>query len=118
MGAAATSRDLTASPIYTEPMATSPPTPTWSPGGWRDFPALQQPEWPDDSRLDEVRAQIARMPPLVFAGEARSLLDRLGDVAAGRALLLQAGDRAESFNDLTAVDIPEKREARPPMAAG
>jgi len=35
---------------------------------------------------------------LVFAGEARELTERLGDVAAGRAFLLQAGDCAESFD--------------------
>jgi|TARA_B100001750_G_scaffold240308_1_gene249789 3-deoxy-7-phosphoheptulonate synthase len=35
---------------------------------------------------------------LVFAGEARELTERLADVAAGRAFLLQAGDCAESFD--------------------
>jgi len=34
----------------------------------------------------------------VFAGEARELTERLADVAAGRAFLLQAGDCAESFD--------------------
>ncbi|MCC2665781.1 MAG: phospho-2-dehydro-3-deoxyheptonate aldolase [Geminicoccaceae bacterium] len=43
------------------------------------------------------RAQLARYPPLVFAGEARSLKAKLADVAAGRAFLLQGGDCAESF---------------------
>jgi 3-deoxy-7-phosphoheptulonate synthase len=43
--------------------------------------------------------QITRMPPLVFAGEARSLLARLADVVEGRAFVLQAGDCAESFHD-------------------
>ena len=42
------------------------------------------------------------MPPLVFAGEARSLLDRLADVVEGKAFLLQAGDCAESFHDWNA----------------
>jgi 3-deoxy-7-phosphoheptulonate synthase len=98
-------------------MATSSPSPAWTPSDWRDYPALQQPEWPDAARLEEVRAQIARMPPLVFAGEARSLLDRLGDVAAGRAFLLQAGDCAESFHDLTAINIREKLKVILQMAA-
>jgi 3-deoxy-7-phosphoheptulonate synthase len=35
---------------------------------------------------------------LVFAGETRELTERLADVAAGRAFLLQAGDCAESFD--------------------
>jgi 3-deoxy-7-phosphoheptulonate synthase len=98
-------------------MATSPQTPTWSPAGWRELVALQQPEWPDAAKAEEVRAQIARMPPLVFAGEARSLRDRLADVAAGKAFLLQAGDCAESFDDLTAVNIREKLKVILQMAA-
>lgn len=98
-------------------MATSPASPTWAPASWRDVRALQQPEWPDSARADAVRAEIARMPPLVFAGEARSLLDRLADVAAGRAFLLQAGDCAESFYDLTAVNIREKLKVILQMAA-
>ena len=48
------------------------------------------------------------MPPLVFAGEARSLLDRLADVVDGRAFLLQAGDCAESFHDWNAPNLREK----------
>ena len=48
------------------------------------------------------------MPPLVFAGEARSLQSELGRVAAGNAFLLQAGDCAESFDDFSADTIREK----------
>ena len=48
------------------------------------------------------------MPPLVFAGEARDLEAALGEVAQGRAFLLQAGDCAESFRDFSAVSIREK----------
>ena len=89
-------------------MATSSSSPAWTPSDWREHTALQQPEWPDAARVEQVRAEIARMPPLVFAGEARSLLARLGDVSEGRAFLLQAGDCAESFHDLTAINIREK----------
>ena len=48
------------------------------------------------------------MPPLVFAGEARSLLDRLADVVEGKAFVLQAGDCAESFHDWNAPNLREK----------
>jgi 3-deoxy-7-phosphoheptulonate synthase len=48
------------------------------------------------------------MPPLVFAGEARSLRERLADVGEGRAFLLQAGDCAESFHDWNAPNLREK----------
>jgi len=81
---------------------------TWSPSSWRGRPALQQPDWPDQAHLDEVRAEISRMPPLVFAGEARGLLDRLAEVSEGRAFLLQAGDCAESFYDWNAPNLREK----------
>jgi 3-deoxy-7-phosphoheptulonate synthase len=73
--------------------------PTWSPSSWRDREALQQPEWPDDGRLEDVKRRLHALPPLVFAGEARQLQAALGEVAAGRAFLLQAGDCAESFHD-------------------
>jgi len=51
---------------------------------------------------------VSSYPPLVFAGEARSLMSSLGHVAAGNAFLLQAGDCAESFEDFSAVNIREK----------
>src|SRR5579862_6082211 len=71
----------------------------WSPSSWRDREALQQPEWNDAARLDEVKRRLHALPPLVFAGEARQVQAALGEVAAGRAFLLQAGDCAESFAD-------------------
>jgi len=81
---------------------------TWSPATWRAFPADQQPEWPDEAAVDQALKQIAGYPPLVFAGEARSLLGSLGQVAAGNAFLLQAGDCAESFEEFSANNIRDK----------
>jgi 3-deoxy-7-phosphoheptulonate synthase len=81
---------------------------TWSPSSWRAFPARQQPDWPDEDRLEGALAELRTMPPLVFAGEARALRDALAEVAAGRAFLLQAGDCAESFHDRSAPAIREK----------
>jgi 3-deoxy-7-phosphoheptulonate synthase len=69
---------------------------------------VQQPNWPDAAHLDGALKQIASFPPLVFAGEARSLQAALGQVASGNAFLLQAGDCAESFEEFTAVNIREK----------
>ncbi len=69
----------------------------WTPASWRAKPILQQPEWPDQAKLEAVEAKLAKYPPLVFAGEARRLKDHLGRVAAGKAFLLQGGDCAESF---------------------
>ncbi len=80
----------------------------WSPSSWRAFSAAHQPEWPDDARLESVSGRLKAFPPLVFAGEARELRDALGEVAAGRAFLLQAGDCAESFHEFSAIAIREK----------
>jgi 3-deoxy-7-phosphoheptulonate synthase len=44
----------------------------------------------------------------VFAGEARDLMANLGEVAAGKAFLLQAGDCAESFHEFSADTIRDK----------
>jgi 3-deoxy-7-phosphoheptulonate synthase len=80
----------------------------WTPTSWQAFPAEQQPDWPDLGDLDRALKQIASYPPLVFAGEARSLQTTLGHVAAGNAFMLQAGDCAESFEEFSAVNIREK----------
>ena len=80
----------------------------WTPSSWQTFPAVQQPQWPDNGALDNALKQISAFPPLVFAGEARSLQAALGQVASGNAFLLQAGDCAESFEEFSAVNIREK----------
>jgi 3-deoxy-7-phosphoheptulonate synthase len=72
---------------------------TWTPSSWGDRRAQQQPAWPDDAAVAEVKQTLRALPPLVFAGEARQVRAALGEVAAGRAFLLQAGDCAESFHD-------------------
>ena len=80
----------------------------WTPSSWQAFPAVQQPQWPDTGALENSLKQISAFPPLVFAGEARSLQTALGQVASGNAFLLQAGDCAESFEEFSAVNIREK----------
>ncbi len=80
----------------------------WTPSSWQSHTAGQQPDWPDEGDLDRALKQIAGFPPLVFAGEARSLQASLGQVAAGNAFLLQAGDCAESFEEFSAINIREK----------
>ena len=80
----------------------------WSPQTWTDFPAEQQPDWPDDTELNAVLKEISELPPLVFAGEARTLQTQLAEVCKGKALLLQAGDCAESFSALSANSIRDK----------
>jgi len=62
----------------------------------------------DAGALDDVVKRLGAMPPLVFAGEARSLTAELGKVADGKAFLLQAGDCAESFDAFSADAIRDK----------
>ena len=81
---------------------------TWTPDSWQLRTAAQQPEWPDRSDLERVLKTMATMPPLVFAGEARNLTDRLAQVSRGEAFLLQAGDCAESFDAFSADTIRDK----------
>jgi 3-deoxy-7-phosphoheptulonate synthase len=81
---------------------------TWQPSSWHDLPAGQQPDWPDAGELDAVTKTLSGYPPLVFAGEARSLRASLANVAAGDAFLLQAGDCAESFDAFNANSIRER----------
>src|SRR5271156_4902210 len=89
-------------------MAIAPASVQWTAASWRQFPAAQQPHWPDAEGLKKVEAQLATLPPLVFAGEARRLTSQLADVAKGQAFLLQAGDCAESFAEFSADSIRDK----------
>jgi len=78
----------------------------WTPSSWRSKPARHIPEdYPDTAALDAATKALSRLPPLVFAGEARRLTSRLGKVAKGEALLLQGGDCAESFAEFHADSI-------------
>ncbi|MFC2967662.1 class II 3-deoxy-7-phosphoheptulonate synthase [Acidimangrovimonas pyrenivorans] len=77
----------------------------WNKSDWRALPRVQMPDYPDRDALNAVEGQLAKFPPLVFAGEARRLKRKLGEVAEGRAFLLQGGDCAESFAEFSADNI-------------
>ncbi|HAX92203.1 MAG TPA: 3-deoxy-7-phosphoheptulonate synthase class II [Rhodospirillaceae bacterium] len=77
----------------------------WNPTTWRTKTALQQPTYPNSETVNAVEARLAKMPPLVFAGEARRLKKSLANVCAGNAFLLQGGDCAESFAEFSAPNI-------------
>ena len=78
---------------------------TWNRDSWREFNILQQPKYPDLKELKEVEEKLKSLPPLVFAGEARSLKEELAKVCNGEAFLLQGGDCAESFTNFNANNI-------------
>ena len=77
----------------------------WKPDSWRTRPIRQVPQYPDEAALQAVETQLRSFPPLVFAGEVRNLTKHLGEVAEGRAFLLQGGDCSESFKEHSADNI-------------
>ena len=90
---------------------------TWTPASWRDRPARQQPVWLDTAQYEATLKTISGYPPLVFAGEARALQADLARVAAGEAFLLQAGDCAESFHELSVIAVRERLKLLLQMSA-
>ncbi len=90
---------------------------TWSPESWTRRPAAQQPSWPNPDEYERACKELSTRPPLVFAGEARRLTDDLARVVRGEAVLLQAGDCAESFDSFSADAIRDKLKVILQMAA-
>ena len=108
-------RNVKTSRVYTGVMSVTDPT--WTPSSWQAFPALQQPEWPDLAALAAVRDRLSLLPSLIFAGEARALRHQLAEAAEGRAFLLQAGDCAESFHELSVIAVRERLKLLLQMSA-
>jgi 3-deoxy-7-phosphoheptulonate synthase len=86
------------------------------PRGFPGRPAGQQPDWPDSAALAAVTAELAALPPLVFAGECDQLQSRLAAVARGEAFVLQGGDCAETFAGATAEAVHAKLQTLLQMA--
>src|SRR6056297_1859140 len=77
----------------------------WQKSGWRALPRVQMPDYTDAGALAGVEGRLSKYPPLVFAGEARTLRSELAKAARGEAFLLQGGDCAESFAEFSADNI-------------
>ena len=69
----------------------------WTPDSWKKKKALHQPNYIDKKKFDIAIKKMKKLPPLVFAGEVRSLKSELAKCVDGKGFLLQAGDCAESF---------------------
>jgi 3-deoxy-7-phosphoheptulonate synthase len=69
----------------------------WKKNSWKSCPVKHIPKYGDEKELQMVLGKIGDFPPLVFAGETRSLREQLAEVVEGKAFLLQGGDCAESF---------------------
>lgn len=70
----------------------------WTPTSWLEKPIKQLPEYPDQALLDESFETLKTLPPLVTSWEIEALKNKLAQVSAGKAFLLQGGDCAESFH--------------------
>ena len=68
----------------------------------------QQPTYPDRDAVDAVVSRLRTMPPLVFAGECDELTEKMAAVSRGEAFLLQGGDCAETFAEVTADNVRNK----------
>lgn len=77
----------------------------WVKSAWRNKPRVQMPEYTDEAKLNAVEAQLSKYPPLVFAGETKTLKSQLAAASRGEAFLLQGGDCAESFAEFGADQI-------------
>jgi 3-deoxy-7-phosphoheptulonate synthase len=80
---------------------------SWTKSSWKKSPAHQQPHWPDQVAVQKVLNELSVLPPLVFAGEIRSLKALLAKAVTGDAFLLQGGDCSENFSQVTAPKIRE-----------
>ena len=77
----------------------------WNIDSWRNFPVKHQPTYGDTNVLKKTEERLKSLPPLVFAGEARTLKEKLASVSEGKAFLLQGGDCAESFAEFNADNL-------------
>jgi len=80
-------------------------TTNWQPNSWQNCKLKHLPKYPIQSELDSVTKQLKNFPPLVFAGEVRSLKKSLANVCEGKGYILQGGDCAESFAEFNANNI-------------
>ena len=83
----------------------------WTLNSWKNYPAKHLPNYADQKELDLVLSKIKSYPPLVFAGETRSLKKALAQVVDGKAFLLQGGDCAESFAEFQPDNIRDTLKA-------
>ncbi len=86
----------------------SPVTTPWHPAGWQARPAQQQPKYKNPAHLEQVVAQLSKLPPIVVSWEIDALTERLAAAQRGQAFLLQGGDCAETFAECESDLIAKK----------
>lgn len=78
--------------------------------------ALQQPEWSNVAQVRRVGEALAARPSLVRAEDVHTLRTLLADVAAGRSLVVQAGDCAEDPDECSPEQVGRKAAALESLA--
>ncbi|RBP61912.1 3-deoxy-D-arabinoheptulosonate-7-phosphate synthase [Brevibacterium sanguinis] len=84
---------------------------------WRDMEPLQQPTYLDPEALEDAVGRLRSSPPLIFAGEADVLKQRIAAASRGEAFVLAGGDCAESFAGAQADRIRARIQTVLQMAA-
>lgn len=77
----------------------------WSPDSWREFPAKQMPAYQDEQELKRSFKELKNYPPLVTSWEVLALKRQIAEAAKGNAFLLQGGDCAETFENVSSPQI-------------
>lgn len=77
----------------------------WHPLSWNPKPIEQLPAYPDTAALQKTYNELSSLPPLITSWEIEALKEKLANVAAGKAFLLQGGDCAEAFEACKAPKI-------------
>ena len=78
---------------------------SWKIDSWKKYKIKHIPEYPDKKKLIKTEKILSSFPPLVFAGEVRSLKKKLSMINDRKGFLLQGGDCAESFFEFNADNI-------------
>jgi 3-deoxy-7-phosphoheptulonate synthase len=78
---------------------------TWTPDSWKQYTALQQPEYSDQQAYEQVLGQLRGFPSLVFQGEVEHLKAHIAGAGAGNGFILQGGNCAERFIDCDTTTI-------------
>ncbi|KAL5056929.1 hypothetical protein RYX36_028533 [Vicia faba] len=93
----------------------------WTINNWKSKKALQLPDYPNQEELCVVLKTLYDLPPIVFAGEARTLEVHLGDADMGnigQVLVIKVGRMAEQFVKPRSDSFEEKDGVKLPSYRG
>ena len=71
----------------------------WTKDSWKNFEAKQMPVYADQGNLDSVIEELSSMPPLIFAGETRSLKSQIYQVQKGESFIYKAVTVLRAFRN-------------------